>query len=406
MESMMDKKERAILAVRKLARGSVAENVVGVKRNYPIADESEKKRYRKIHSSFPTPLQICETFSSITGLLERGLIRHREGESCMKCNGDGVLRLHNDERWRCCGPKGCRTHYSLYDGSFFEGKHRLEIHNILLIARLMLDGQSQRQTAGMITIDGEFIAEKTVWYWRNRIKNAIAAYHLSAEGDAAKIGGHGHTVEVDETAMGKIKYGKGHPVKGIWVVVAVCRETREIVATSVENRKKSTLIQWIKDRIHPDTQIITDYWKGYGTKEIEDYTGHEHLRVNHSKTFKDPITGACTNTVEGNNRALKMAIPCQARTTKRIDTELVYFSWARKHEGHLWSAFLDCIHHSNYCELSDLEEGEESLVDMATDTDSKDGYISTSTDSDDVPKYSLIWYVLKALKCVDKLLMM
>lgn len=32
------------------------------------------------------------------------------------------------------------------------------------------------------------------------------------------------TVEIDETKMGKVKYGRGHPVRGVWVVVAVCRE--------------------------------------------------------------------------------------------------------------------------------------------------------------------------------------
>jgi hypothetical protein len=33
-------------------------------------------------------------------------------------------------------------------------------------------------------------------------------------------------VEIDETKMGKMKYGRGHPVRGVWVVVAVCREVR------------------------------------------------------------------------------------------------------------------------------------------------------------------------------------
>jgi hypothetical protein len=47
--------------------------------------------------------------------------------------------------------------------------------------------------------------------------------------DDIRIGGVGpdgtsYVVEVDETKMGKRKYNKGRKVKGVWVVVAVCRQ--------------------------------------------------------------------------------------------------------------------------------------------------------------------------------------
>ena len=45
----------------------------------------------------------------------------------------------------------------------------------------------------------------------------------------------------------------------------------------------------------------------------------------------------------GNNHALKIAIPLQARRPDLIDNELLFFSWCRKHEGHLWEAFLSAI---------------------------------------------------------------
>jgi len=45
----------------------------------------------------------------------------------------------------------------------------------------------------------------------------------------------------------------------------------------------------------------------------------------------------------GNNHALKIAIPLQARRPDLIDNELLFFSWCRKHEGHLWEAFLNAI---------------------------------------------------------------
>nr|CAH0112403.1 unnamed protein product [Daphnia galeata] len=52
----------------------------------------------------------------------------------------------------------------------------------------------------------------------------------------------------------------------------------------------------IKQYIAPGTFIISDEWRAY---RCLGQNGYIHLTVNHSKHFKDPITGAHTNTVEG-----------------------------------------------------------------------------------------------------------
>jgi hypothetical protein len=56
-----------------------------------------------------------------------------------------------------------------------------------------------------------------------------------------------------------------------------------------------TLIRIIKDWILPGTTIIFDCWDSYDSLDED---GYQHLKVNHSITFKDSETGAGTNSIE------------------------------------------------------------------------------------------------------------
>ena len=94
----------------------------------------------------------------------------------------------------------------------------------------------------------------------------------------------------------------------------------------------------------PGTIIVTDCWKGYNNLEELGFT---HLKVNHSETFKDPITGACTNTAEGTNYAIKESIPKRNRTSDCEDN-LWEFVWRRKNEQYLWQGFLDALKEISY----------------------------------------------------------
>ncbi|EFX68062.1 hypothetical protein DAPPUDRAFT_260665 [Daphnia pulex] len=69
------------------------------------------------------------------------------------------------------------------------------------------------------------------------------------------IGGPGSVVEIDESMFGKRKYNRGKKRKGVWVFGGVER----------------------------------------GSNSLE---GYEHQTVNHSRFYKDPVTGVHTNTVE------------------------------------------------------------------------------------------------------------
>ena len=74
-------------------------------------------------------------------------------------------------------------------------------------------------------------------------------------------------------------------------------------AVIIEDRTANTLLPLIRKHIAPGSIIISDKWKPYNNiKEMKDCL-FEHYSVNHSKTFKDPDTGACTNLIEGAWRA-------------------------------------------------------------------------------------------------------
>jgi len=76
-----------------------------------------------------------------------------------------------------------------------------------------------------------------------------------------KLGGYGHTVEIDESKFGRRKHHRGHRVEGQWVFGGYERETGNCFMVPVENRNAITLLAIIKEWIKPGTTIISDCWK-------------------------------------------------------------------------------------------------------------------------------------------------
>ncbi|GFW00089.1 DDE_Tnp_IS1595 domain-containing protein [Trichonephila clavipes] len=70
----------------------------------------------------------------------------------------------------------------------------------------------------------------------------------------------------------------------------------------VERQTKEELLCVIKEWVLPGSTIVSDCWKAYKCLSDE---GFKHLEVNHSVCFKDPDTGAHTNSIEGTWSAIK-----------------------------------------------------------------------------------------------------
>ena len=103
-------------------------------------------------------------------------------------------------------------------------------------------------------------------------------------------------VEMDEACFGKkSKNNRGKVWKKKWVF-GIKGHNRKIFMTTVPDRKKATLQPYILKHISKTAIIHHDDWASYRNLHK---VGYNHKIVKHTKNFKDPITGACTNGIEG-----------------------------------------------------------------------------------------------------------
>lgn len=136
-----------------------------------------------------------------------------------------------------------------------------------------------------------------------------------------RLGGDGIVVEIDEAKFGRRKYHRGRVVEGIWVFGAIQRATdetqRRMFMLPVSDRSSATLIPLITKWIKPgkyiffilESIIMSDGWASYiGISDIPEMN-YTHLVVNHSENFVDPVSGACTNQIEGNWRWARAHMP-------------------------------------------------------------------------------------------------
>ena len=163
-----------------------------------------------------------------------------------------------------------------------------------------------------------------------------------------QIGGVGHIVQIDESALTSRKYNRGKIIKRnnkkqtTWILGMLDTTTKQTVILHVEYRNRETLLREIQKHVKPMTSIWTDCWKGYnGLDDI----GYIHETVNHSKNFKSS-TDVCTNSIEGHWRVVKGFIrSLNSMSSKHIFEYVDQFMWFNEYGKTTHSKFHNLLLH-------------------------------------------------------------
>jgi hypothetical protein len=103
---------------------------------------------------------------------------------------------------------------------------------------------------------------------------------------------------------------------------------RKLFLVEVPDRTAQTLLGLITTYVLPGSIIHTDCFASYTNLNQL----FEHYTVNHSENFRDPVTGSCTNTIEGTWNGVKMNIRPRNRISGAIEDHFAEFIWRRIHE--------------------------------------------------------------------------
>src|SRR5665213_1462235 len=136
-------------------------------------------------------------------------IRWPTGPVCPHCGScDGAYRLegtkHRPGLLKC---KDCREQFSVTVGTVFE-RSKIPLTKWVLATHLLCSSKKGISSHQIHRTLG--VTYKTAWFMTHRIREA-----MKPTSDAGQIGGHGKTVEADETYLGKspkTRKPKGQPL--------------------------------------------------------------------------------------------------------------------------------------------------------------------------------------------------
>ena len=224
---------------------------------------------------------------------------HPEAPQCPKCGS--TMNLYKDiysevgQFWKClnCGKKLSIFYQSIFNYS------NIPFCKILHLLYCWINLFSCEQTMKEVRVD-----INTVTHYFQLFRSSCTSFIQSLPN--IQIGGPGKTVEIDETLMCKRKNNRGRILKEIWIFGGICREDRRAFVHVVDDRKAETLYDVIIKNIAPGTTIISDSWKAYHLIDTQPLPNvYQHLYVDHSQNFIDPLTGAHTQNIERLWRELK-----------------------------------------------------------------------------------------------------
>ena len=242
---------------------------------------------------------------------------------CPRCERGMILTARGDYvdgyEWLCRGVPGDRhkVKRTVRGGSWFS-MSKLSIMQILLTTYYWIN-----KIPNSVAADMAQVGLNAVTHWRSFCRELCLIWVSES---CEKIGGPGVIVEIDESKFGKRKYHRGRRLEGRWVFGGVERGSRRSFFQVVESPSKEVLLDVIKTWILPGTTVISDCWQAYECLSEE---GFVHLTVEHGLTFRDPETGAHTNSIEGTWAAIKRSLPSTRLCEDQFDSYLAEYLWRR-----------------------------------------------------------------------------
>ena len=230
----------------------------------------------QMDARYPDDMAIVTLFQSV-GIFHESRV----------CEQGHTMKLdHTDKRrkprWRCRRCPG-DPEYCVVDGTFYEGRD-LALRTILHQLYFWASGSNQTQLATYTGIQNTTLLAN--------LRGDLRAVCSEVNAGQPVFGG---TWYIDETLVHKDI-----------VLGGILKETGKCFARIVEDRSSDVMIPVIEEHVARGSLIQTDKYSSYKPLASYGRRNWKHQTVTHSqKVYKDPITGACTNTVEGWWRALK-----------------------------------------------------------------------------------------------------
>ena len=285
-----------------------------VDRNKPKQTESSESRY--------TLMQFMGEFRDDAACLE-WLWRNRYSEDgehadCPKCEKAQTFKRYGTaqtrQSWTCTS---CGWHLHPTAGTIFH-KSSTSLHLWFYAMYLMT---STRCGISAKQLERELgVTYKTAWRMAKLIRQELMA------DDGIPMSG---PVEADETYIG----GKRRGVMGRGVdkapVFGIAQRKGRVMAVTVPNVKRATVMPHIKRHVLPKSTVYTDEYRTYNTLPKE---GYKHRRIQHAERIY--VSGDIhTNTIEGFWSLLKRGIGgvYHAVSAKHLQGYLNEYVWRYNH---------------------------------------------------------------------------
>jgi transposase len=297
-----------------------------VNRKKPVRAESSESRYSLMEFMHEYP----DDAACLESLWRKRYSPDGEHAHCPKCETERVFKRYDmtqqRQSWTCTG---CGHYLHPTAGTIFH-KSSTSLHLWFYAMYLMA---STRCGISAKQLERELgVTYKTAWRMAYLIRNQLMS------DDGMPMSG---TVEADEMYVGG--YRRGVIGRGLekTPVFGMAERKGRVVAVTVPNVKRATVMPYITQRVLPASTIYTDE---YHTYDVLGRFGYQHRRIAHSE--KVYVSGDVhTNTIEGFWSLVKRGIGgvYHAVSAKHLQGYLNEYAWRynrRNEEQDMFEALL------------------------------------------------------------------